>query len=53
MLNLYFLLALQETQAVQNEELARIRPTDFVDGLSIISEDGHLYKLKHMCAVRL
>jgi hypothetical protein len=38
----------QETQAIQNEELAKVKPTDFKEGLAIISTDGESYRLKYM-----
>lgn len=39
---------LQETQAIQNEELAKVKPTDFTQGLAILSADGNNWRLKYM-----
>jgi hypothetical protein len=38
----------QETQAAQNEELAKLLPTDFTEGIAIMSNDGWDWKLKYM-----
>lgn len=40
--------AVQETQAAQNEELAKLLPTDFTEGIAIMSNDGWDWKLKYM-----
>ena len=40
--------AAQETQAAQNEELAKLLPTDFTEGIAIMSNDGWDWKLKYM-----
>ncbi|EIE27040.1 hypothetical protein COCSUDRAFT_64052 [Coccomyxa subellipsoidea C-169] len=38
----------QETQAIQNEELAKVKPTDFTQGLAILSADGNNWRLKYI-----
>lgn len=43
----------QETQAVQNEQLAKVKPTDFANGLAIMSNDNNNWRLKYMYATCL
>jgi hypothetical protein len=39
---------MQDTQAIQDEELAKVRPTDFVSDIAILTPES--YKMKYMCA---
>lgn len=40
---------MQETQAGQNEQLAKVKPEDFTKGIAIMSQDGNDHKLKYIC----